>query len=356
MEGTDCGGRSSGARADSDGGRSVLRIHFTAEDLARTRVAATIGAAAETMYSLRLLRDCATAALPFHPWQATVRGRLGAKARPLTSLLAVDGPDIDLVALMGVTPSIEEGIDTLLRASPARLRTELEHIAFHPSQLSWARNLAEGDLEARQHFAAGLAACNEVLVAPYWNAARSHMEGVRATFAQLLLDGGVERLLEGMCVPLVRWRAPVLEVRYHRHVDVHLGGRGLVIAPTVFLWRDPALLLDSQDDTSAPTLALPTIGDAQVGAALWSAARTANQSLGALLGRTRAAALKVATEGCSTTELARRLNVSIAAASEHATVLRNANLITTSRRGKSVMHTVTPLGTELLGNGLTEHE
>ncbi|MBT2469006.1 helix-turn-helix transcriptional regulator [Streptomyces sp. ISL-66] len=329
----------------------MLRIHFTASDLARTRVAPTIGAAAETMYSLRMLRNCATSALPFRPWQAAVRGRLGAQARPLTSLLAVDGPDIDLMALMGDAPSLEAGIDTLLGASSSRLRTELEHIAFHPSQLSWARQLAEGGLDARRHFAAGIAACNEVLVAPYWSTARSHVEGVRAGFARSLLDGGVERLLEGMCVPLVRWRAPVLEVRYHRHVEVHLGGRGLVIAPTVFLWRDPALMWDSQDETSSPTLALPTIGDARAGAALWDAARGPDQSLGALLGRTRAAALKVATEGCSTTELARRLNVSIAAASEHAAVLRNAHLITTSRRGKSVVHTVTPLGAELLEGG-----
>ncbi|WP_405922213.1 winged helix-turn-helix domain-containing protein [Streptomyces sp. NBC_00122] len=58
----------------------------------------------------------------------------------------------------------------------------------------------------------------------------------------------------------------------------------------------------------------------------------------------------MAAEGCSTTELARRLNVSVAAASQHATVLRNANLITTSRRGKSVVHTITPLGAELLGS------
>ncbi|AWZ06223.1 MULTISPECIES: winged helix-turn-helix domain-containing protein [unclassified Streptomyces] len=327
----------------------MLHIHFTAEDLARTRVAATIGAAAETMYSLRLLRDCATYALPFHPWQTAVRGRLGAKARPFTSLLAVDGPDVDLTVLMGDTPSIEEGVENLMRVSTARLRTEFEHIAFHPSQLPWARNLVGGDLEARRQFAEGLAACNEAMVAPYWSRARAHLEGVRTTFARRLLDGGVERLLEGLCVPLVRWRPPVLEVRYHRNVEVHLGGRGLVIAPTVFLWRDPALLWDPQDAASAPTLAIPTIGDEKAGAALWGGTRAVDQSLGALLGRTRAAALKVVTEGCSTTELAKRLNVSIAVASEHATVLRNAKLITTTRRGKSVVHTVTPLGTELLG-------
>ncbi|WP_328929368.1 winged helix-turn-helix domain-containing protein [Streptomyces sp. NBC_00190] len=328
----------------------MLRIHFTADDLARTRVAATLGAATETMMGLKLLRDCAANALPFRPWDSMARGRLGAATRPVTSLLSVDGPDIDLTMLMGNSPSIEEGIDNLLRASPDRIRTELEHIDFHPSQLSWARTLAEGGLEARRHFAAGLAACNEAIIAPYWSRARTHMEGVRTTFARTLLDGGVERLLEGMCVPLVRWRAPVLEMRYHRDVEVHLGGRGLVIAPTVFLWRDARLLWDPSDADSAPTLAIPTINDAEAGAALWGAGEAADQSLGALLGRTRAAALKVAAEGCSTTELARRLNVSVAAASQHATVLRNANLITTSRRGKSVVHTITPLGAELLGS------
>ncbi|MFB7463502.1 ArsR/SmtB family transcription factor [Streptomyces sp. NPDC056224] len=333
------------------GGRSVLRIHFTADDLARTRVAATVGAATETMFGLKLLRGCAANALPFRPWQSMARGRLGVETRPATSLLAVDGPDIDLTMLMGDTPSIEEGIDNLLRASPDRIRTEVEHIDFHPSQLSWARSLARGDLEARRHFAAGLAACNQAIVAPYWSRARSHMEGVRAKFARTLLDGGVERLLEGMCVPLVRWRSPVLEMRYHRDVDVRLEGRGLVIAPTVFLWRDARLLWDPVDAGSAPTLAIPTIGDAEAGAALWGGEEAADQSLGALLGRTRAAALKVAAEGCSTTEPARRLHVSVAAASEHATVLRNANLITTSRRGKSVVHTITALGAELLGSG-----
>jgi DNA-binding transcriptional ArsR family regulator len=47
-------------------------------------------------------------------------------------------------------------------------------------------------------------------------------------------------------------------------------------------------------------------------------------------------------EGCTTSDLARRLNVTAAAASQHATVLRNTDLITTSRRGGSVLHHITP--------------
>ncbi|MFD0349546.1 hypothetical protein ACFQ0M_33010 [Kitasatospora aburaviensis] len=42
--------------------------------------------------------------------------------------------------------------------------------------------------------------------------------------------------------------------------------------------------------------------------------------------------------------------MSPAAASQHAGVLREANLITTRRRG-GVLHSITPLGTDLLNRG-----
>ncbi|ONI49901.1 Helix-turn-helix domain protein [Streptomyces sp. IB2014 011-1] len=71
-------------------------------------------------------------------------------------------------------------------------------------------------------------------------------------------------------------------------------------------------------------------------------------SLASLLGRTRAAALLATRVGCTTTELARRLGVSAAAASQHTRVLRDADLITTTRRGGAVLHLITPLGTALL--------
>ncbi|WP_306819912.1 ArsR/SmtB family transcription factor [Streptomyces sp. CA-210063] len=83
---------------------------------------------------------------------------------------------------------------------------------------------------------------------------------------------------------------------------------------------------------------------------MWDVSESGGQALGDLRGRTRAAALNAIAEGCSTTELARRLNISSAAANQHATVLRNASLITTSRDGKAVLHTVTSLGTALLNS------
>jgi DNA-binding transcriptional ArsR family regulator len=61
--------------------------------------------------------------------------------------------------------------------------------------------------------------------------------------------------------------------------------------------------------------------------------------------------LRTLADGCSTTELADRVGISLAAASQHASVLRDAGLITTHRQGSAVLHVLTPLGVELLRAG-----
>ncbi|WCD91099.1 hypothetical protein KPP03845_200060 (plasmid) [Streptomyces xanthophaeus] len=100
---------------------------------------------------------------------------------------------------------------------------------------------------------------------------------------------------------------------------------------------------------------MPALRRPLTGAGPAEADGSALRNLESLLGRTRAAALQVTAEGCTTSELARRLNVTAAAASQHASVLRNTDLITTSRRGGSVLHLITPLGLALLRTGvLTE--
>ncbi|MFE9839145.1 ArsR/SmtB family transcription factor [Streptomyces sp. NPDC005551] len=326
----------------------MLRIHFTAEDLARTRVASTIGAAAETYYSLEML--CGRSLpLPFQRWRATVAGRLGQDAGPLTALLPARGPGLDLLALAGDSPDIDHAVEALLRAPRTLVRRELEPVAVGPAHMPWARALADGDVDARRLLAAGLVACHRVAVAPYWAAFRSQLEAVRAQYARTFLEGGVDALLAALSPSLVRWRPPVLEIRHPRPVEIHLGGRGLILAPTLFSWRAFSLLYDPYDDASVPRLTVPAVTDAATGAALWHPrGAVSGDPLGALLGRTRATALRVAAGGCSTTELAARLGVSPAAASQHTRALREARLITTSRRGGSVLHMATALGRELL--------
>ncbi|MEU6309635.1 winged helix-turn-helix domain-containing protein [Streptomyces sp. NPDC047014] len=333
----------------------MLRIHFTAEDLARTRVGPGIGAAAETYYGMALLRNPRTAP-PFRRWKGAVARHLGAEAGPLLALLPDRGPGLDLLTIAGDAPSLGEAVEGLLGASRARLREELSQLSVRPADAAWVRSLRDGDAEALRLLARSLEACHRGAIAPYGDRAAAHLDAVRAAYARTLMEGGVERLLAGLCVPLVRWRAPVLEVRHPKEVEFRLGGRGLVLVPAVFMGRTPTLLWDPADEAAPPRLTVPTVTDPEVGEALWERADgTAQDALGALLGRTRAAALKVTVGGCNTTELARRLNVSLAAASQHATVLRNAHLITTSRRGGAVLHSITALGIDLLASERRPH-
>ncbi|MGW6529449.1 winged helix-turn-helix domain-containing protein [Streptomyces venezuelae] len=64
---------------------------------------------------------------------------------------------------------------------------------------------------------------------------------------------------------------------------------------------------------------------------LWGVGDMTGQPLEELLGRTRAAVLEEVADGCSTTDLARRVRLSASSASQHATVLRKVDLITTGR-------------------------
>jgi DNA-binding transcriptional ArsR family regulator len=81
---------------------------------------------------------------------------------------------------------------------------------------------------------------------------------------------------------------------------------------------------------------------------LYRTPETGRHALDALVGRTRAAVLRELTVSRTTSELAARLGISSAGASQHATVLRDTGLIASHRNGNTVQHSVTALGTALL--------
>ena len=135
-----------------------------------------------------------------------------------------------------------------------------------------------------------------------------------------------------------------------RHVEMHLDGRGIALVPSVFVGRDPGLHENPNDADEMPRLILP--------AADGPAARTCGTARGPAERRwprwsagTGRQCWPASADGCTTTELARRAGISLAAASQHATVLRGAGLIASRRQGGAVLHVLTPLGAELLQAG-----
>jgi DNA-binding transcriptional ArsR family regulator len=82
-------------------------------------------------------------------------------------------------------------------------------------------------------------------------------------------------------------------------------------------------------------------------ALLGEAAQQTDQALADVIGHTRHRALLLLTEAHTTGDLARGLKISNATASAHATSLRAAGLIDSTRTGRTVLHQCTALG-ELL--------
>jgi len=326
----------------------VWRIHFTAEDLERIQVSPTLGPLAETTAAISRLRSPEWPRLRFGHWQRQVTGKLTAQMGPLTALIPPGSPGVDLSTLTGPAATIEQGVQALLAVPREHLLAEMEWADEMYKLPATAWQLAEP--AGRLKLADAARAAHKALVEPYWPRIHAYLHADQVARSRTLAAGGPDRLLASLQGRWIRWRPPVLEVLAPSDAEMHLGGRGIALVPSMFLGPMPSLYWDGNDQTAAPWLLLPTeerIGQRR----LWDKPRPDGAALAALVGRNRAAALRAIADGCTTTELADRVGISLAAASQHASVLRDAGLIITRRQGSAVLHVVTPLGAELLRAG-----
>lgn len=125
------------------------------------------------------------------------------------------------------------------------------------------------------------------------------------------------------------------------------GGRGLVLKPKVF-GEGPSISVPDPDEDEPFVLFFPATPD-------WSAfiAPTEHSAvtnpLADLVGGTRASVMEaLADHELTTSTLAKLLRISTASASEHATVLRAAQLVASTRQGNRVVHRLTALGDALI--------
>ncbi|MGA8116317.1 MAG: winged helix-turn-helix domain-containing protein [Actinocatenispora sp.] len=319
----------------------MLRIHFTAEDLRRTRVATGPDPLWESLLSLHMLarRD---GTVVYGDWRRQARSRLPASTRLLRELAPPWGYSPDFLTPAAGTDGLAAGIETVLRTPRQLLRRDVALLAADRRPARAVVRLAEGDPDALRGLGDALSEYHEAVLAPHWNHVRSCIEADRVVRGRALLDGGPDGLFTGLH-PSMRWEPPVLSIRYgFGDRDLHLDGRGMLLLPSFFCTREPITL---RDPDLPPVLVYPVEHD--LGWATGGVHGT-SRYLAALLGRTRSAVLESMTTTLSTGEIARRLDISPASASEHATVLREAGLITTRRHRNSVYHCLTPLGADLL--------
>ncbi|QPP06438.1 winged helix-turn-helix transcriptional regulator [Streptomyces bathyalis] len=326
----------------------MLRMHFTADDIARVRVAAMPDHLWEIANSFQtLIRD--DDVLAFGDWRRLVRPRLSPADSLLTALLPSRGYSPDFLTPGSGGSDLESAVDTVLSTPRTALRDDLAVLAASPARgrrplPAGARALAEGEREALRRLGSALHAYHRRALMPFLPQVRAQVDADRAVRARAALEGGTQELLASFR-PLLRWKPPVLEADYPVERELRLGGRGLVLQPSFFCSRSPVMLASPSPELT-PVLVYPiqhTLG--------WARGRSATErdaGLAALLGRTRAAILEDVVTGRTTGELARRFGISDAAVSQHTAVLRGAGLLLSVRRSRHMLHTITPAGLALL--------
>lgn len=342
----------------------MLKIFFAAEDITRIKVLPEPDPIWEIVLSMFRLRgrglDSAlsvwrTAALS--ELRRPPGGRADTRpdaARDLSrelslvfALLPITGYFADfLTPSNAVGADLDVGLEAI-RSTPARLlRADLDLLAAGGPLPAAAAGLARGDSATMTALTDAMRAYYDAVLAPVWSRVTGALAAERHRLGHAALDGGVDGLLNSLSADM-RWDDGVLHVTYPVEQELHLDGRGLVLVPSYFCWRYPVTLRDPE---RAPVLVYP-LARPRVFNDPDSADLDPGAQLGALLGRNRAAILAAVNGGCSTSELARRVGVSIAAASQHATVLRNAGLIISRRHRHTMIHTLTSLGLAMLHRG-----
>ncbi|WP_316742781.1 helix-turn-helix domain-containing protein [Streptomyces sp. MK7] len=333
----------------------MLHIHFTEADLARTRVATAPDPMWETLMATHRLAGRGRPAPCFLAWRERARAALTAcgLVRATRLLLSVAPPLAsyfpDFLTPPEGAAGLEAGLEALCATPRDRVRTEVMltvRTAGAHRPTAFQRELAAGDREPLTETADIMRALYHETIEPDWTRVDAGVDADRALRARALRDGGVDGLLDSLR-PAAVWDPPVLRSRYPVEYDLHLGGRGLLLIPSFFCWRNPIALADP---ALPPVLVYPIRhGEPRLPEGTRGASRVG--ALTRLLGPTRARVLAVLEHTATTGEIARRLAVSPATASEHVRALREAELAESLRDGGTVLHTLTPLGTALLHGG-----
>jgi len=324
----------------------MLRIHFTAADLSRVRLAASPDPMWEMALSMHVVQS-----RNFDPllsgWRRNMLRLLhpAGKLQRQTAMAFALNPPLgyfpDFLTPHEAYDSVEAGLASLLATPKARLGKEIEFLGKPRAELaSGLDDLRRGSRSALTALGDGLRSYFGAALAPLWLRIAATVDADRAVRAHQFLLGGIGRLLDNLA-PTVRFQDQVLEVHHvRRDSDLHLNGRGLVLIPSFFKEDGNVMLL--ADPSLPPVVVYPV--DRHIRVTL----EARHQATTALIGATRAAILEMAATGVTATHAAHQLRMTISAASRHLAVLANAGLVYRVREGNRLHHLLSPLGLSLL--------
>jgi DNA-binding transcriptional ArsR family regulator len=324
----------------------MLRIVFTAEDLARIRVASKPDPLWESVLSLHQLADRrAAVGGPYAHWvdwvRTVARDRVTRPARVLHDVAPAVPYFPDFLTPAEGSQGLEPGVDAILHTPRRRLRAELALAGSRRPMPAWTADLAAG--RRLDWLADAFRGYHKHAIAPFEDRIAAYVDAHRARLTARLATDGVEAALGAMS-GAIRWDGPELVADYPVDHTLELGGRGLTLVPSFFCRRHPIGLADPELE---PVLVYPI--DPPVG---WmQPPRTAagvDKGLTALVGGPRARLLRALEHPAGTGRLSTLAQVPLSSTSEHVAILRNAGLVESVRQGREVVHSLTPLGRSLL--------
>lgn len=304
----------------------------------RVRVADVMDPMWEVVGSVQLLQlDGGRRPSIFEPWVRRSRARLRHRAtRSATEVLATVAPlnnyFPDFLTPDQPSGGLDRDLETVLSTPVARLGSEIGQLG---ASTPWLRQMADGNPDTLDRFGDVVRSYYQSMIEPDRGAIEGVLAANRASLMRRMMVGGTESVLDDLG-PSMRWRSPYLECLYPVERTVQLHGRGLLLVPSFFCCRMPVMLADVH---LSPVLVFPVDHpETDVG----------GSGIAELIGSTRAAVLSSVLDGASTSDVARRVGISLATASHHTAVLRGAGMITSTRRANRVVHAPSPLGLALL--------
>ena len=324
-----------------------LTLVFERDDPARVRFA--ISPLWETLAALRVVLEPRRST--FHlPWLDAVRDDVDRlDPWPLYVLSPHSGwtPDFLTPPPSGPESGVADQL-AAVRATPADLvarevRRSLTDRGGQPVPAA-AWRLLDDPAATRDMLAENLEECWRLLIEPHWPRLHDLLHADMQYRTQLLGDYGLERVLADLD-PQISWTGRALVIDMPGNARHRLGGSGLLLLPSAFIWPDVVAIVDPR---ARPAVVYPARGIAE----LWQPAHTGHfDALGRLLGRTRAALLESLAEPASTHTLARRHGLAPSTVSEHLAVLHEAGLVGRRRHRHTILYHQTSLGTELASGG-----
>ncbi len=312
------------------GGHQVLVIHFTADDVARTRF--SYSPLHELFSRIRLRR-------PADPTFECVRALRGVGGEIVLALGEAKGYVPDFITpppLPRNHPDIRLELSNLAAVDPGVVRSEVD-MAFAGDLPGELQRLRRAPREGLADLCRVLDTAWLSFAATAWPVVQGRLEHDIATRSRRASRTGLVGQLTRIASD-VEWDSGALAVP-KRFVSetFDLGGQGLVLAPTVADYGEAAAVLG---DGWTPTLYFRA-------APAYVARQRAD--LAELLGRTRASVLQAISAPATTTGVAAALNEDAGNVSRHLQALSRGGLALGERHGRHVWYSQTETARTLVG-------